>query len=67
MQGVNTSTAGPVYMRPQFGHTVSADGLAPDGARPSADTAQTGKSDIYFITNLLSYPWFSSTFVDQIM
>ena len=63
MQGVNTSTAGPVYMRPQFGHTVSAEGLAPS----SADTAQTGKSDIYFIKNFLSYPWFSSTFVDQIM
>ena len=28
--------------------TVSVDGLAPDGARPSAGTTQTEKSNMFF-------------------
>ena len=57
------SSAGPVYKRdPYLVITVHADVLAPNGARPSAGTVMTTKSDM-FSSKFLWQSWFPIIYI----
>ena len=47
--------------------TVPADVLAPNGARPSADTVLIEKSYIYIHIKYLWFQWFCNTCMDWLM
>ena len=65
-QGGNLSSAGPIYIqKPDFVITLPADGLAPNGARPSAGTVLTINLDTPS-SNSSSFWWFLSTLITRL-